>query len=72
MHEDNTFIVVSHNIDHSLAISDNALIMAKEEGKEGAVIKESLDLIELGFAWEPEIMRQKEFINFCASIKEKL
>ncbi len=72
MHEDNTFIVVSHNIDHSLAISDSAFILAKEEGKEGAIIKESLNLIEMGFAWDPEIIRQKEFIDFCASIKDKL
>jgi ABC-type nitrate/sulfonate/bicarbonate transport system ATPase subunit len=72
MHEDNTFIIVSHNIDHSLAISDSAFIIAKEAGKEGAVITESLDLIELGFAWDPEVIRQKEFIDFCASMKDKL
>jgi ABC-type nitrate/sulfonate/bicarbonate transport system ATPase subunit len=72
MHEDNTFIIVSHNIDHSLAISDSAFIIAKEDGKEGAVIKESLDLIEMGFAWDPDVIRQKEFIDFCASIKDKL
>lgn len=72
MHEANTFIVVSHNIDHSLAISDSAFVLAREEGKEGAVIKESLNLIEMGFAWEPDIMRQKEFVDFCASIKDKL
>ena len=72
MHEDNTFIIVSHNIDHSLAISDSAFIIGREEGKEGAVIKESLDLIEMGFAWDPEVIRRQEFIDFCASIKEKI
>ncbi|MDB5035020.1 MAG: transporter ATP-binding protein [Chlorobi bacterium] len=72
MHEDNTFVIVSHNIDHSLAISDSAFIIAKEEGKEGAVVKESINLIDMGFAWDPDVIRQQEFIDFCASIKDKI
>lgn len=72
MHEDNTFIIVSHNIDHSLAISDSAFIIAREPGKEGAVITESIDLIEMGFAWDPEVIRRPEFIEFCVSIKDRI
>jgi ABC-type nitrate/sulfonate/bicarbonate transport system ATPase subunit len=72
IHEDNTLIIVSHNIDHALSISDSAYIIGTEEGKEGSVIKESIDLIEMGFAWNPEVMRDPEFLQFCGSIKERI
>jgi ABC-type nitrate/sulfonate/bicarbonate transport system ATPase subunit len=54
LHELNTLVIISHDVENSLAISDTAFILAREKDKEGATITETIDLIELGFAWNSE------------------
>jgi ABC-type nitrate/sulfonate/bicarbonate transport system ATPase subunit len=70
--EMNTMVIVSHDIEASLAISDTAFILAKEDGKEGATITETIDLIEMGLAWAPHITKEKAFTDLVSGIKYKL
>lgn len=58
--------MVSHDLSNSLAISDIAFILSKEEGKEGATINHQVDLAAQGLAWQPDI---KENPNFLGIVK---
>jgi ABC-type nitrate/sulfonate/bicarbonate transport system ATPase subunit len=72
MHELNTLIIVSHDIENSLVISDTAFILGTQEGKEGATIKETIDLIKMGYAWNPEIRHNKDFKEFVDQMKFRM
>jgi ABC-type nitrate/sulfonate/bicarbonate transport system ATPase subunit len=71
-HEYSTLIIVSHDVESALAISDTVYIMAYEKGKEGATITEKLDLMALGLAWDPEIRLKAGFREIVSSIKTKI
>ncbi|MGZ5242779.1 MAG: ATP-binding cassette domain-containing protein [Bacteroidia bacterium] len=71
-HELNTFIIISHDVENSLAISDTVYILANQAGKEGATITETIDLIELGFAWNPDIRMDSNFQGLVNQIKHKI
>lgn len=71
-HEYNTLIIVSHDVESAMAISDTAFIMACEEGKEGATITEKIDLMEKGLCWDPEIRSNSDFQKLITSIKNKI
>ncbi len=68
-----TLIIVSHDIENSLAISDHAFLMTKE-GEEGATIKQDnvFDLMKMDLAWNPEIKETTEFRKLLKDIKSKL
>ncbi len=70
--EENTLIIVSHDIINTLALSDTAFILACQDGKPGATITEVIDLIELGFAWKPGIKGEHRFQDLVMDIKKKL
>ena len=70
--EENTLIIVSHDIINTLALSDTAFILACEKGKEGSTIVETIDLVELGFAWNPGIKADHKFQDLVVDIKSKL
>lgn len=71
-HEYNTLIVVSHDVESAIAISDTAYILACEKGKEGATITEKIDIMELGLAWDTEVRKKSEFRNLISDIKNKI
>ena len=64
-----TLIIVSHDIETSVAISDTVLIMGNENGKPGATIKKEIDLIERGLAWQKNIKQEKCFSDIIEEIK---
>jgi ABC-type nitrate/sulfonate/bicarbonate transport system ATPase subunit len=64
-----TLIIVSHDINTSVAISDTVLIMGNEAGKPGATIKKEIDLIERDLAWKKGIKKEKIFIDTVEEIK---
>jgi ABC-type nitrate/sulfonate/bicarbonate transport system ATPase subunit len=64
-----TLIIVSHDIDTAVAISDTVYILGIEEGKPGATIKKEIDLIERGLAWQKNIKKQQEFVETIDEIK---
>jgi ABC-type nitrate/sulfonate/bicarbonate transport system ATPase subunit len=68
----NTLIIVSHDIENALAISDTAFILANQEGKSGATITETIDLVEMGFSWNPEIKKNKDFIEMVSQMKFRM
>jgi ABC-type nitrate/sulfonate/bicarbonate transport system ATPase subunit len=72
LHELNTLVIISHDVENSLAISDTAFILAREKDKEGATITETLDLIELGLAWNPNIRENQAFQTLVSQIKHKI
>ena len=68
----NTLVIISHDVENALAISDTAFILAREADKEGATVSETLDLMEMGFAWNPEIRKNGAFQELVAQIKHKI
>jgi ABC-type nitrate/sulfonate/bicarbonate transport system ATPase subunit len=71
-HELQTLIIVSHDLENSLAISDTAFVLALEEGKEGAVVKAEIDLIERDLAWHPGIKENPIFRETLKEVKSLL
>ncbi len=72
LNEENTLIIVSHDIINTLALSDTAFILAQEPGKEGATITEVVDLMAMGYAWRPGIKADHTFLDLVLNIKSKL
>ena len=64
-----TLIIVSHDIETSVAISDTVFILGNEEGKAGATIKKEIDLIERDLAWQQNIKHEKRFMETIEEIK---
>jgi ABC-type nitrate/sulfonate/bicarbonate transport system ATPase subunit len=64
-----TLIIVSHDIETSVAISDTVFILGNEPGKEGATIKKEIDLIERDLAWQKHIRQEKRFMETIEEIK---
>lgn len=67
-----TLIIVSHDIENSVAISDTVFILGNEPGKEGATIKKEIDLIERDLAWQKDIKHEKRFLETIREIKAEL
>jgi ABC-type nitrate/sulfonate/bicarbonate transport system ATPase subunit len=72
LNELNTLVIVSHDIENAFAISDTAFILANQENKPGSTITERIDLIELGFCWDPEIKKNKNFQDLVAQMKYRM
>jgi ABC-type nitrate/sulfonate/bicarbonate transport system ATPase subunit len=64
-----TLIIVSHDIETSVAISDTVYILGNEEGKAGATIKKEIDLIERDLAWQKNIKQERRFMETIEEIK---
>ena len=70
--EYNTLIIVSHDIQTAMAISDEVWVLAKEPDKEGATITHSYDLKEMGMAWEPNIRKRSDFQELVETVKSEI
>jgi polar amino acid transport system ATP-binding protein/sulfate transport system ATP-binding protein/NitT/TauT family transport system ATP-binding protein len=64
-----TLVIVSHDIETAVAISDTVYILGVEDGKQGATIKREIDLIGRGLAWEKDIKQTPEFVETINEIK---
>lgn len=74
--EFNTIIIVTHDVTSASLISDTLWLMGRDKDQEGnfikgAVIKETINLMELGLAWEKEIQYTKEFTDFVRNLKSE-
>lgn len=67
-----TLIIVSHDIETSVAISDTVYILGQDKDKPGATIKKEIDLIERDLAWQKDVRRQKAFADTLDEIKASL
>ena len=68
----NTLVLVSHDIENSLAISDTAFILANQGNKAGATITDTIDLIEMDLCWNKDIKKSKKFQDLVADIKLRM
>jgi len=64
-----TLIIVSHDIETAVAISDTVFILGEEAGKPGATIKKEIDLIARDLAWQKDIKKEKTFVETVDEIK---
>ena len=72
LNEMNTLIIVSHDIENTLAISDTAFIIANQPDKQGATLTETIDLITPGFAWDTQVRDNPQFKQLVKDIKFKI
>jgi polar amino acid transport system ATP-binding protein/sulfate transport system ATP-binding protein/NitT/TauT family transport system ATP-binding protein len=64
-----TLIIVSHDIETAVAISDTVYILGNEPGTAGATIKKEIDLVERDLAWKNNIKKEKVFLETIDEIK---
>jgi polar amino acid transport system ATP-binding protein/sulfate transport system ATP-binding protein len=74
MHELNTIIIVSHDINSTVAISDTIWIMGRDRDANnnvipGAKIKHKYNLMERGLAWRDDVESTPEFGKLINEIK---
>ncbi len=72
LNELSTIIIVSHDIENAFAISDTAFILANEEHKQGSTITETIDLVEMGFSWDTDIKKNKNFQELVGQMKFRM
>jgi ABC-type nitrate/sulfonate/bicarbonate transport system ATPase subunit len=70
--EYNTLVIVSHDVQTAMAISDLVWVLAKEPDKEGATITHTYDLKEMGMAWEPNIRKRTDFQELVEKVKSEI
>lgn len=68
----NTFLIISHNLEDCLSISDTAYIIAKPDPTRGATIVKEYDLMQMGLAWHPDVKDMPEFRSLVKEVKTLL
>lgn len=72
----NTIIVVTHDIESAVRISDTIWLMGRDRDPQtgkflpGAKIQTSYDLVSRGLAWHPDVDKMPEFAECVREIKE--
>jgi len=74
MHELNTIIIVSHDINSTVAISDTIWMMGRDRDDDnkiipGAKIKHKYNLMKRGLAWRDDVESLPEFNDLISEIK---
>ena len=67
-----TLVIVSHDIETAVALSDTVFVLAHEGTKKGATIIKEIDLCERGLAWQKGIHQQAAFRDTIQEIKSYL
>jgi NitT/TauT family transport system ATP-binding protein len=75
-HEHNTIIVVTHDVSAAVAVADTIWLMGRDRDAQGNVIPgariiDTIDLIEKGLAWQPDIRNRPGYITLVNEIKER-
>jgi ABC-type nitrate/sulfonate/bicarbonate transport system ATPase subunit len=75
-HELNTIIVVTHDIESAIRISDTLWLLGRRRGADGrpaggAAIQETVDLAGMGLAWDPDVESRVEFRELAAALKAR-
>ncbi len=75
-HELNTIIVVTHDIECAIRISDTLWMLGRNRDASGqptggAAIQETYDLAAMGLAWDPDIESRAEFRELGAALKAR-
>jgi len=75
-HELNTVIVVTHDIESAIRISDTLWMLGRNRDASGrptggAAIQETYDLAAMGLAWDPDVESRAEFRELGAALKAR-
>jgi polar amino acid transport system ATP-binding protein/sulfate transport system ATP-binding protein len=75
-HEHNTIIVVTHDVSAAVAVADTIWLMGRDRDAQGNIIPgarivDTIDLIEKGLAWQPDIRNRPGYITLVNEIKER-
>ena len=70
--EKKTLVIVSHDIETAVALSDTVFVLANEPSKKGATVTKEIDLCERGLAWQKGIHQQVAFRDTILEIKSYL
>lgn len=75
-HELNTIIVISHDIESAVRISDTIWILGRDRDEKGqpvpgAHIQETYNLASMGLAWDPEITTKPAYFDLCNQLKAR-
>ena len=76
LQEENTIIIVSHDIYSTAAISDHLWMMGRDRDEKGefipgAYIKYIYDMLEADLAWNPNVQFDPRFVSMLKDIKTK-
>lgn len=76
MNELNTIIVITHDIESAVRISDTVWVLGRDFDANGicatgARIQETHNLIEMGLAWDEQITEKPLFFDFCNQLKTR-
>jgi polar amino acid transport system ATP-binding protein/sulfate transport system ATP-binding protein len=76
LHELNTIIVVTHNIEAGLQVADTAILLGRDRNADGtpipgARVQASYDLIEMGLTWHPNVDQVPEFLQLAREVRAK-
>ncbi len=76
MHEQNTIIIVSHDIEPLVKTADTLWLMGRDRDAQGEIIPgahivETYDLIERDLAWHPDIEHTPQFAQFVREVKAR-
>jgi NitT/TauT family transport system ATP-binding protein len=69
-----TFIIVTHDIEAAVEVSDTIWLMGRERDADnkvipGAFVQATYDLIERGLTWQPNVVDMPEFYQTCREIR---
>jgi NitT/TauT family transport system ATP-binding protein len=75
-HEENTIIVVTHDVTAAVAVCDTIWLMGRDRDSAGKVvpgarIQETFDLIELDLCWHPDILSRPACTDLIQQIKAR-
>jgi len=75
-HELNTIIVVTHDIESAIRISDTLWLLGRNRDESGAAvggasIQQTIDLAGMGLAWDRDIESRAEFRELAAALKAR-
>ena len=74
MDEENTIIIITHNIEEAASIADEIWIMGFDKDEngndiEGAIIQKEFDLKQMGLSWSDDISHNTEFRKLVEEIE---
>ena len=70
--EHNTLIIVSHDIESAVAISDAVYLLGTPDPEKGATMTRAYDLCEMDLAWQPDIRKNPRFQQLLLEIRAGL
>lgn len=73
-HEHKTFIVVTHDVESAIQVADTIWLLGRDRNPDGtpipgAYIQATMNLIERGLAWQPNIFDKPEFHQVAREIR---